>query len=56
MNSIIDQQQEDYRVKEQQCINIAVVAGYIRTWVDIDGFKHYELTEKGIIKLATLMV
>lgn len=54
MNSILDQQDE--KLKEEYNLDYATVCGYIRNWKDTDGKLHYELTEKGVKRLAALMV
>lgn len=54
MNSILDQQEENR--SKLDILNMSIVSGYIRVWYDTDVKPHYELTEKGIIRLAALMV
>lgn len=56
MNSILDQQEYQNSLDEEDCVTIALIAKYIRTWKDTDGELHYELTEKGVKRLAHLMV
>jgi hypothetical protein len=56
MNSILDQLNEYGEVKKVAALDFAIVAGYIRVWYDVDREARYELTEKGVKKLAEAMV
>ena len=56
MNSVLDQQHQEYEEDTRVRTNMSIACGYIRVWKDTDGNEHYELTEKGVKRLATLMV
>lgn len=56
MNSILELLNETGEIKKVSQLDLAIVGGYIRMWRDVDQEPHYELTEKGIKKLAELMV